>query len=114
MKSTRHPDTPIIERKGVVMSIVGDGDKMTFIRFDQEPGSVTPEHSHPHEQIGTCIRGRGRLVSGGATLIVEPGVTWTIPGGEPHSFVVEGDEPTLIFEAFSPPRKDYLSIAEKK
>ena len=43
MKSTRHQSAPIIERKGVVTSIVGDGDRMTFIRFDQEPGSVILE-----------------------------------------------------------------------
>lgn len=113
MKFTKYPDAPRIVNKGSVMTLVGIGERMTLIRFDSEPGAVTPEHSHPHEQIGTCIRGKGKLVSGGATLKVEPGVTWTIPPGEPHSFAVEGTEPMQLFEVFSPPREDFLKTAKK-
>jgi quercetin dioxygenase-like cupin family protein len=94
------------------MTIVGDGERMTLIRFDSDPGAVTPEHTHPHEQIGTCIRGRGKMTSGVTVLTIEPGVTWIIPPGEPHSFAVEGAEPMLLFEVFSPPREDFLKASK--
>ncbi len=32
-------------------------DKMTFVFFNLAPGSIVPEHSHPHEQIGTVLKG---------------------------------------------------------
>lgn len=100
--------------KGVDMAIIGDGERMTLIRITVQPGAVFPEHSHPNEQIGTCLHGEGELTSGGESLGVEPGVSWTIPANEPHSFVAKGDEPVIIYEVWSPPREDYLSMAEKR
>ena len=116
MISTKHSriqDSPIVERRGAVLRIVGNGESLTLIRFDQEPGAVTPTHTHINEQVGTCISGSGKLVSGGVTLHVEPGVSWVIPSCEPHSFTVDSVGPVLIFEAFSPPRMDYVSEAKQ-
>jgi quercetin dioxygenase-like cupin family protein len=113
MKSTRTEDAPRFEPvKGAEMTLIGDGKKMTLVKIVVQPGAVFPDHSHPNEQIGTCIEGKGVLTSGGEALDVEPGVTWCIPGGEVHKFVVTGDEPVVIHEAWSPPREDYRKLAK--
>lgn len=115
MKSTRIDEAPRLKPlKGVDMAILGSGERMTLIRIIVQPGAMFPEHSHPNEQIGTCIKGEGELTSGSKNIKVKPGVSWTIPSNEPHSFVAKGDTPVLIHEAWSPPREDYLSMAGKK
>ena len=98
--------------KGAMMALIGDGEKMTFVRIYIQPGAVFPDHSHPKEQIGTCVEGKGILTSGGEDLKVEPGVTWSIPGGEVHKFEAVGDQPVVIYEVWSPPREDYRSMAK--
>ena len=115
MKSTRIDEAPTLSPlEGVEMAILGSGENMTLIRIIVQPGALFPEHSHPNEQIGTCLKGEGELVSGGKSIKVKPGVSWTIPADEPHSFVAKGNTPVLINEAWSPPRKDYLSMAKTK
>lgn len=113
MRSTRVESAPRFEPvKGAEMALIGDGEKMTLIRILIQPGAVFPDHTHPNEQIGTCLEGEGVLTSGGKGLEVEPGVTWAIPGGELHKFEATGDSPVVIYEAWSPPREDYKKLAE--
>lgn len=115
MKSTSIEIAPRLRPfKGVDMAVLGSGDKITFIRMAIKPGSLFPEHTHPNEQIGTCLEGEGELTSGGDTIKVTPGVSWTIPANELHSFVATGVSDVLIHEVWSPPREDYLSMAKKK
>jgi quercetin dioxygenase-like cupin family protein len=115
MRSTRIEDAPRLEPvKGAEMSILGSGAQMTLIKIVVKPGSVFPEHSHPNEQIGTCFEGEGVLVSGGRTLNVVPGVSWTIPGNERHSFTPKGDSTVVVIEGWSPAREDYVAMATKK
>ncbi len=98
--------------EGVDMAILGSGERLTLIRIVVEPGAVVPMHSHPNEQIGTCVEGEGELTSGGAVVKARPGASWAIPGGEPHEFVAKGSRPVVIVEAWSPPREDYLAMAK--
>lgn len=115
MKSTNIELAPRLKPfKGVDMAILGSGDRITFIRMVIKPGSFVTEHTHPNEQIGTCLEGEGELASGGETIRVTPGVSWNIPANEPHSFIARGDSDVLIYEVWSPPREDYLSMAEKR
>lgn len=100
--------------EGVDMVIIGSGEKVTFIKITAQAGASFPEHSHPNEQIGICMQGGGTLVSGGDTVKVTPGATWTIPSNELHSFVATADEATILYEAWSPPREDYIAMVEKK
>ncbi len=114
MKSLRNSDAPRFEPvKGAEMALIGDGERMTLTRIYIKPGAVFPDHSHPNEQIGTCIEGKGVLISGGKSLNVEAGVTWTIPADEEHRFEAMGDHPVIIYEAWSPPREDYRALAKK-
>ena len=115
MKPIRIEDAPRLSPlEGVEMAILGSGERMTLIKMVIQPGAVFPKHAHHNEQIGTCLEGEGELTSGGETLRVEPGVSWTIPANEPHSFVAKGDQPVIIVEAWSPPREDYLAMAGRR
>jgi quercetin dioxygenase-like cupin family protein len=112
MKYTRLDEAPgFTPVEGADMALIGDGENLTLVRIHIKPGAVFPDHSHPNEQVGTCIEGEGVLTSGGEPLKVYPGTTWTIPGGEVHRFEATGDKPVIIYEAWSPPREDYREEA---
>ena len=112
MKSTRIGDAPKFSPvKGALMELIGDGERMTFIRITSQPGVPFPNHSHHHEQIGTCIEGKGILSCGEIELEVKPGHSWVVSPNEIHKFVT-GDELTIIYESWSPPREDYRELAK--
>ena len=85
---------------------------MTFMKIRIDADSVLPLHSHPNEQIGTCLEGAGRMTSNGKTFEIHTGDTWTIPSGEEHMFKA-GDTPVKIIEVWSPPREDYRALAKQ-
>jgi len=72
-----------------------------------EPGSVVPDHSHPHEQMGMMISGRLEFTVNDTTRILGPGDIWRIPGGVVHS-VRALEEPAVALDVFHPIREDYL------
>lgn len=112
MRSYNLASAPQLEPvEGVEMSILGSGEKMTLVRMVIKPKAIFPKHKHINEQIGICLEGYGELISNGNRLKVEPGVSWCIPGNEPHSFI-NGDRTTVIIEGWSPPREDYVSMAK--
>ena len=112
MKHLKLEEAPRLEPvNGAHMALIGDGEKMTLIRMEFQPGAVVPDHSHPNEQIGTCVDGMGTLTSGGESIKVEPGVTWAIPADEPHRLEADKSCKVVIYEAFSPPREDYRAMA---
>ncbi|KYH36200.1 MAG: hypothetical protein AYL28_006970 [Candidatus Bathyarchaeota archaeon B23] len=99
--------------EGVHLRLLASGERTTLVRFDIEPGAAVPLHSHPHEQAGVCVEGGGVLTSGGRSIDVEAGVAWVIPGEEEHGFRA-GVEGAVIYEAFSPPREDYVRAAGQR
>ena len=112
MKSTSIGDAPKFNPvEGAMMELVGDGMRMTLVRITAQPGATFPDHSHDHEQIGTCFEGGGVLSSGGKDMEVKPGHSWVVPPNEIHKFVT-GDETTTIYESWSPPREDYRKLAK--
>jgi quercetin dioxygenase-like cupin family protein len=114
MKYLNNEKAPKFESiEGVKMYLIGDGENLTFIKMFIKPGSVFPNHSHPNEQVGTCIEGEAVLTSGDVPIDIHPGITWTIPPGEKHSLVTVGDTDIVIYEAWSPPREDYRALAKE-
>ena len=112
MKSTSIGDAPKFNPvEGAMMELIGDGERITLVRITAQPGATFPDHSHDHEQIGTCFEGGGVLSSGGKDLKVKPGHSWVVPPNEIHKFVT-GDETTTIYESWSPPREDYRKLAK--
>jgi quercetin dioxygenase-like cupin family protein len=87
-----------------IHATAGDGLMLSLVDF--EAGSVVPEHSHPHEQMGMMISGRLEFTIGGVTRVLGPGEMWRIPGQVPHKVrALEG--PAVALDVFHPVRDDY-------
>jgi quercetin dioxygenase-like cupin family protein len=82
------------------------GDQIMLSVVTLDAGSVVPEHSHPHEQMGMMISGQLEFTIGSVTRIVEPGDLWRIPGNVPHS-VRTLNGPAVALDVFHPIRDDY-------
>ena len=82
------------------------GEKMSMVIFYIAPGADVPEHSHPHEQMGTVLKGALELTIGEERKVVRPGDAWRIPSDVAHSGHCL-DEATEVLEFFSPVREDY-------
>ncbi len=90
--------------EGVQMRIIA-GNNMTLVFFSLAPGAIVPEHSHPHEQIGTVVKGTIELTIAGEKKVVTAGNAYHIPGDVLHSGQ-NLDAPAEIIEVFSPARED--------
>lgn len=80
------------------------GERMSMAFFRVAAGTRVPEHTHPHEQVGTVIRGSMELAVGDETFTVRAGEAYQVPGGAPHSGLCRED--TELVEAFCPVRED--------
>jgi quercetin dioxygenase-like cupin family protein len=113
LKIVKREKAPSLEtvrgRHGLILQ---SGDKIMMMILTVEPGIPTPPHSHPHEQIGYLIEGRGVLFSGGKSMEIQAGTSFLIPPNESHNFNATGEKPAIIIDVFSPPRKDYLEKAK--
>ena len=96
-----HGRTPF---PGVAM-FVTEAEKMTLSIVEMAPHSVSPEHSHPHEQIGYMVEGEFEFQIGGKSYQVGPGQIWRIPGGVPHK-VIAGPHKVRAVDVFYPVRDD--------
>jgi quercetin dioxygenase-like cupin family protein len=83
------------------------GQAMMFSVVTLEPGSLVPDHAHPHEQMGVMLSGRLEFTVGGMTKVLGPGDLWRIPGGVVHR-VRALDGPAVALDVFHPIREDYL------
>ena len=91
---------------GVELRIVS-GKRMTMVFFHLAPGANIPEHSHPHEQMGTVLKGSIELALGEEKRIVKEGEAYHVPSNMIHSGrCLEASSEVL--EVFSPPRDDLL------
>jgi quercetin dioxygenase-like cupin family protein len=84
--------------------LFGEGAMINLIEF--EPGSTVPLHSHPHEQLGMCLRGTQVLVVDGVEHPIGPMEAYVIPGGVEHSAFCGPDGATVL-DVFQPVREDY-------
>ncbi len=77
---------------------------MTIFTF--EPGSVVPEHDHPHEQITYVVQGAMEFTLAGETRVLRAGEGVCCPSGASHGAVIL-DEPTVALDAWYPLREEY-------
>ncbi len=82
-----------------------EGDRMTLTVMEHQPHAVTPEHSHPHEQVGYMVEGEAEFIIDGKSFPVSAGQMWRLPGGVPHKVIV-GNRPMRVVEVFHPIRQD--------
>jgi quercetin dioxygenase-like cupin family protein len=87
-----------------------DGALMTLALIELDASASLPEHSHDNEQLGILITGSLDFRIGSETRTIEPGGTWCIPGGVPHT-VTAGPGGAVVIEAFAPSRADWSSLA---
>jgi len=90
-----------IERQMVV------GNNLMICRFRFAPHLVTPEHSHPHEQMSIVVRGRVRFFVEGEERVAGPGEVLHFPPECWHGATMLEEEVELI-DIFSPLRQDFL------
>lgn len=82
------------------------GDRLSLGVIELAPGSVVPEHSHEHEQLGICLSGTVLFRVGDESKELGPGETWCIPGNTPHE-VRTGPDGAVVVDVFAPPREDW-------
>ncbi len=82
----------------------GEGAQVNLVEL--QPGSVVPAHSHPHEQLGFCLRGLQILVIDGEEHHIGPMDAYVIPGGIEHSAYC-GPAGATVVDVFQPVREDY-------
>ena len=83
------------------------GDRVMVCRLRIAPRTVTPVHSHPHEQVTLVERGPVEFTVDGATRIAQTGDVLVFPSHVRHGATMLDQEVVLI-DIFSPPREDFL------
>lgn len=78
------------------------------ILVEIEPNGFIPEHSHPNEQMGICLRGKAEFKFNGKKQIINPGIVYYFPPNETHSIKLIGNEVGVFLDIFSPPHEEYL------
>jgi quercetin dioxygenase-like cupin family protein len=87
------------------------GDRLMVCRLRLAPRTVTPVHSHEHEQITIVERGRASFTISGVQRITSPGDVLHFPSWCEHGAAALDDEVVLI-DIFSPVRKEFLPGAK--
>jgi quercetin dioxygenase-like cupin family protein len=90
-----------IERQMVI------GEQLMICRFRFAPFLVTPEHTHPHEQMSMVISGRVRFFVEGEERLALPGDVLHFPSNCLHGATMM-DEEGVIIDIFTPRREDFL------
>jgi len=82
------------------------GERLMMSFVSLQPNSVVGNHRHPHEQMGTVLKGEVEMVIGGKARVVREGEAYLVPSNVEHS-ARSFDKPALALDIFSPPREDY-------
>ena len=83
------------------------GQQVMVCRLRIAPRTVTPVHSHPHEQITLVERGRAVFTVAGERRETAPGDVLHFPSHCEHGATMLNEEVVLI-DIFSPIREDFL------
>ena len=93
--------------EGIVRQLV-TGERLMVCRFQFSPHTVTPVHSHPHEQVTMIEQGRVRFLVDGAERLVSAGDILHFPSGCAHGATML-EEPVVLIDIFTPIREDFLA-----
>jgi quercetin dioxygenase-like cupin family protein len=83
------------------------GDRLMVCRLTLAAGTVTPIHSHVHEQVTLVERGRADFFVEGQRRTAAAGDVLLFPSGIQHGATML-DEEVVLIDIFSPPREDFL------
>ena len=98
------------EREGVYSHILACGPGLLVMEWRfAHSGSVTPVHSHHHEQVTYVKQGATEVTfADGSRQIYQAGEAIYFAPNEEHGLVTLCDD-TVCIDAFSPVRLDHLS-----
>jgi len=91
---------------GVKRKIHEPGAALMMMEVRFEAGAEGYEHSHPHEQLTYCLKGRVEFRIDGEPTVLNQGDSISIPGGARHG--VKALEPSAVLDVFTPLRNDLL------
>lgn len=91
---------------GVKRKVFQPGKELMMMEVHFEKGAEGALHSHPHEQMSYCQKGRMEFRIGGESFIISQGETIVIPGGVEHGVIAL--EPSALLDTFTPLRTDLL------
>ncbi len=86
------------------------GQHLTLAQFHLASGCIVPTHTHESEQFAHVLSGclRFRMGADGSDVVdVHGGEVLMIPSGLPHA--AEALEDSIVCDAFSPVRSDWLA-----
>jgi quercetin dioxygenase-like cupin family protein len=81
-------------------------DKVMVNIVDLDEGAIVPLHKHPEEQVTLILKGALEFELEGESFVLHTGEGVLIPANAEHW--ARAAKPTLAYDCFSPPRKDYL------
>jgi quercetin dioxygenase-like cupin family protein len=83
-----------------------EGERITLAVVELTPGAIIPEHHHPQEQLGICVRGSVRFRIGDEVRELRAGGTWRVLSDRPHE-VIAGPDGAICIDVFAPTRSDW-------
>lgn len=86
--------------------VEADGSSIILYRLD--PGRRFARHEHPFHELGVVLAGQGRLLIAEEGRRVGEGDSFYIPGGTPHGFEVDADNPVVLMNVTVPLPSDHL------
>lgn len=84
------------------------GQNLMICRLTFDPLVVTPEHTHPHEQMTLVVKGKVQFSVDGSPVIARPGDVLHFPPNNRHGATML-DEEVVLIDIFSPIREDFLT-----
>ena len=88
------------------------GDRVMVCRLELKARTVTPIHTHVHEQLTLVARGRVDFFVEGQKRTASAGDILVFPSGIVHGATML-DEDVVLIDIFSPPREDFLANAKR-
>lgn len=85
---------------GVLLQILGHGQRVNALHWNMADQSVVPLHQHPEEQFGYVIQGGFEIKLDDKIYQLHAGDAYFIPPNAWHSFVALGE--TEAIDVFNP------------
>lgn len=91
---------------GVKRCILNGNGTLMMMEVHFEEGAEGYQHSHIHEQMSYCLKGKIRFTIDGKETVISQGETIYIPSNAKHG--VTALEPSALLDVFTPIREDLL------
>ena len=100
-------EKPVRTPDGAERRVLSYGGNLMLVQFNFDAEVASWSHSHPHEQVGYIVSGELDFVmEGKETTRLRAGGSYYVPPNVKHNVVTLA--PTVLIDAFSPMREDFL------